>query len=86
MPDDPILSAITAMRVAVMERFDRIETRLTQISDDITVNMGRADRAHALADSTREELRSLSEEVAALTRKTRRLEAQVHDLTRPSDL
>jgi hypothetical protein len=45
MPDDTILAAITAVRVAAMERFDRVETRLAQIDDDITVNLGRAERA-----------------------------------------
>lgn len=81
---DRIDDAATSFRVAVMERFDRMETRFTEIRDDITVTMGRADKAHEAADHTREELRSLSKEVAILTNKQRMLESKVFDLTRPS--
>jgi predicted nucleic acid-binding Zn-ribbon protein len=88
--EDPITAALatltaafTSLRVDMLARFDRVETRLTEIRDDITVNMGRADRAHEASDNTRYELRALSQEVATLTRKQRRLEAQVDDLTKP---
>jgi len=81
---DRIDDAATSFRVAVMERFDRMETRFTEIRDDITVTMGRSDKAHEAADHTREELRSLSKEVAILTNKQRMLESKVFDLTRPS--
>ena len=37
---------VTSLRVDVLERFERVENRLTAVQDDITVNMGRADRAH----------------------------------------
>jgi hypothetical protein len=68
-----------------MDRFDRVETRLGQISDDMTVTMGRADMAALVAVNTRDELRVLAGEVAILTRKQRMLESQVHDLTRPTN-
>lgn len=74
---------MTDLRVAVMSRFDRMEERMSQIGDDMTVTMGRADRAHGSADNTRDELRGLAQEVAVLTRKQRRLEAQLHDFTKP---
>jgi hypothetical protein len=69
MTEDKIVAAITEMRVGIMARFDRVEDRLSQISDDITVNMGRADRAHTSVENTRDELRALGHEVAAVTRR-----------------
>jgi uncharacterized coiled-coil DUF342 family protein len=75
---------ITELRVAVMGRFDRMEERFSQMADDVVVGMGRADRAHKAADNTRDELRALSTEVATLTRKQLRLEAQFHEFTRPA--
>jgi uncharacterized coiled-coil DUF342 family protein len=75
---------ITELRVAVMARFDRMEDRFSQMSDDVVIGMGRADRAHKAADNTRDELRALSTEVATLTRKQLRLEAQFHEFTRPA--
>jgi chromosome segregation ATPase len=77
---------LTALRVAVWERFDRVEARINQVRDDVTVSMGRADRAHGAADSVRDDLRLLADEVATLTRKQRRLEARVDELTQPPGL
>jgi chromosome segregation ATPase len=74
----------TSLRVAVFERFARMEMQLTQLHDDITVNLAAVDRAHNSADSARADVRALAAELAALTRKTRRLEAQVNDLMRPT--
>jgi len=77
---------LTALRVAVWERFDRVEARISQVRDDVTVSMGRADRAHIAADGVRDELRKLSDEVSTLTRKQRKLEARVDELTQPPGL
>ena len=66
----------------VLDRFERVENRLSEIRDDMTVTMGRADRAHEAADNTRKELRLLSEEVSVLTRKQRRMETRLDDLTK----
>ncbi len=77
-----LLQQVTALRAAIMPRFDPVEERLAHIGDDITVNIARADRAHASADTAREELRALGMEVAALTRKQRRLEELVNPLQR----
>ena len=76
-------NTVTGLRVAVMSRFDRMEERMSQFGDDMTVTMGRADRAHASAENARDELQALSQEVAVLARKQRRLEAQLHDFTKP---
>jgi chromosome segregation ATPase len=76
--------AHTSLRVAVFERFDRVETQLTQLRDDITVNLAGVDRAYNAADNARADIKTLAFELSTLTRKTRRLEAQVNDLMRPS--
>jgi peptidoglycan hydrolase CwlO-like protein len=70
----------TALRVGLMARMDRLQDTLTSIRDDIIVNMGRADRAHEAADSTRAELRALGEQVNAMTRQITRLQTQVREL------
>jgi hypothetical protein len=51
----------TFLRVDVPDRFDRMETMLTAIRDDITVNMGRADAAHRATYNTRDDLRAVSD-------------------------
>jgi chromosome segregation ATPase len=61
----------TRLRVDVLDRFDRMETKLTAIREDITVNMGRADTAHRAVDNTRDDLRALSELVYAMERRQR---------------
>ncbi|HME26241.1 MAG TPA: hypothetical protein VKI44_33760 [Acetobacteraceae bacterium] len=73
-------SGQTQLRVDLMGRMDRLGDDITRIRDDIGVNMGRAERAIEVADHTREELRSLGSEVAAMWRKVNRLEGDVRDL------
>jgi peptidoglycan hydrolase CwlO-like protein len=68
------------LRIDVMERMDRLDNALTSIRDDITVNMGRADHAHEVADSTRREVRLLGEQVNAMVRQIQRLQTDVRHL------
>jgi archaellum component FlaC len=68
------------LRVDLMGRMDRLGDDIGRIRDDIGVNMGRAERAIEAADHTREELRSLGSEIAAMWRKVNRLESDVRDL------
>ena len=70
----------TQLRIDLMARMDRLGDDIGRIRDDIGVNMGRADRAIEAAGHTREELRSLGSEVAAMWRKVNRLESDVRDL------
>jgi uncharacterized coiled-coil DUF342 family protein len=67
-------------RTDVMGRIDRLDNALSAIRDDIGVNMHRADRAHAAADGTREELRSLGDQVNAMARQIQRLRTEVREL------
>jgi|GEM_PF-5727742 len=97
MSDNPVLTAITALhdvvaairdetvafRVEVLGRFDRVENRLNAIRDDIEVNMARADHVERGSEAIREDVRSLREEFTIMLRKQRKMEAQLHDLTRP---
>jgi chromosome segregation ATPase len=71
----------TKLRVDVMARMDRLENRLTEIRDDIGVNMGSTRRAHEAADNTRSEVRLLGEQVNVMWRQMKRLEQQVRDIT-----
>ena len=68
------------LRTDLMARMDRLGDDISRIRDDIGVNMGRAERAVEAADHTREELRSLGSEVAAMWRKVNRLESDIRDL------
>ena len=68
------------LRIDLMPRMDRLGDDISRIRDDIGVNMGRAERAVEAADHTREELRSLGSEVAAMWRKVNRLESDIRDL------
>ena len=84
MGDDSILAAIAALRVAMLERFDRMENRLGLIRDDISVNMNRVDHVERTGvTAVREELRSLTEIVTTLIQKQRKVEAQLFDMTKP---
>ena len=76
---------VTQLRVAVMGRLDRVEEKLSQIRDDITVNMGAVDTARAMTNDTRRDLQELREEVSVIFRKQRRLEEQVYELAKLAD-
>jgi len=90
MSDDPLdrilakLDLLDAgqkqLRIDLMGRMDWLGDEIGRIRDDSGVNMGRADRAIEPADHTREELRSLGSEIAAMWRKVNRLESDVRDL------
>ena len=66
MGDDRVLAALarledglTTLRVDVMARFKRVGDKLSEIRDDIGVNMHRADRADDNAAHARDELRTM---------------------------
>ena len=71
---------ITEVRVALMDRMDRFDAALSQVKDEITVNLARANRSMAGADAAREEIRHLSEEMSGVWRLVRRLQGQVEEL------
>jgi len=74
-------ASIPSLRIDLMSRMERLENRLTEIRDDIGVNMGAVDQAHRATDSTRDELRLLGEQVTIMYRQIKRLETRVNEIT-----
>ncbi len=72
---------LTSLRVDLMQRMDRLQNASAAIRDDVGVNMARTERAHDAVANTRDELRSLGQEVAAAFRKIRQLEDRVREIT-----
>jgi outer membrane murein-binding lipoprotein Lpp len=64
----------------MMGKLEQIQNDLTGIHEDIGVNMGRAERALATNENTRNELRMLGGEVAAMWRQIKRLETEIREL------
>lgn len=71
---------LTAVRVEVMARLDRLQETVTAIRDDISVNYGRADKAEMVAQHAREEVRALSEIVSGMGRQIQRLQTVIEEL------
>jgi chromosome segregation ATPase len=61
---------------------ERILNQLTAIREDIATNYGTADAVRRANDNTREELKSLSDVVAAMQRQYLRLRSEVDELKR----
>ena len=72
---------MTNLRVDLMDRMDRLQNSLTEIRDDIGVNMGRAQAAVQANDNTREALRNLEDQVGIIWRQVKRLEAKMREIT-----
>ncbi len=85
MSEESVLAAITTLRVAVMDRFDRMEARLGNMGEDMSVTLAGVYASRDAVHSVRSELRQMSKEVEALMRKQRVLHAQFHELTKPGD-
>ena len=66
----------TKLRVDVMARFERVEDNLSEIRDDINVNMHRADRADDNASHARDELRSMWRAIQKLRTRVEGLEGK----------
>jgi predicted nucleic acid-binding Zn-ribbon protein len=71
----------TNLRVAVMDRMDRLEDKLTAIRDDISVNLGAITHDREALESTRRDMRGLRERVDLMWRQIKRLEQQVRGIT-----
>jgi hypothetical protein len=64
----------------IMARLDRMQEDLTRRLDAEVVNFGAAEHAERIARGALDEVRALGEQVNALTRLLRRLEAEVRSL------
>jgi hypothetical protein len=69
------------LRMDLMARMDQVRDALTEVRDDIAVNMARAIRRTKRPIRTRQDTRLLSEQVATMERQIRRLEARVREIT-----
>jgi len=90
MSDDPIARILAAierldagqdrLRGDLMARMDRLQDALTLQHDDVTVNMGAAERAERIARGASEETRALGEIVTVQTRQIQRLQSDIRQL------
>ena len=69
-------------RVVAMDRFEKIEDRLTSMLGDMTVNFGAVTHMSHRQDNDREEMRSLHNLVMTLVTKLHRLQTNVEELQR----
>jgi methyl-accepting chemotaxis protein len=72
---------LSEVRVAVMQRIDRLQNTVTAIRDDVAVNLGAADAAQRANDNTRELVRSQGEQLNVMWRQLKALEAKVREIT-----
>jgi phage shock protein A len=71
---------VTQLRVAVMERIDRLQDALTLQRDELVVNYGAIERVERLARAAQEETRALGEMITPMIRQIRRLQDDVRTL------
>jgi uncharacterized protein (UPF0335 family) len=69
------------MRADIMDRVYRLENGMTQIRDDIAVDMGAAEAAERANENTRADLRTLSERVSVMWKQIKRLESDMREVT-----
>lgn len=69
------------LRTDLMGRMDRLQDSVTAIRDDIGVNMGAVDAMRRLNETTREDLRSLHEQVSVMWRQLKAVQATVREIT-----
>ena len=67
-------------RTELMARMDRLQNVLTTAREGDVVNIGIAERAERIAKGTQEDLRSVTEQLSAMIRQIRNLQAQVDAL------
>ncbi len=94
MSDDPILAALarleagqgrleaeqTRLRVDLMDRMDRLQHRMQELDDHLTLGLGNADRVERKADGVVEQNRLLAEQMTTMHKIIRRLEGRINDL------
>lgn len=68
------------IRVAIMDRIERLENRLTEQHDDTTVAMGSGGLAERIAENTREILLINTGVLNTVTHKPQRLQTQMQEL------
>ncbi len=70
-------SDILSVRTDVMSRMDRLQDKLSAVTDDLTVNYGAAMKSERLARNSLEEVRDLSDHLTTMQIQIRRISAKV---------
>jgi hypothetical protein len=70
-------SALLSVRTDLMARMDRLQNKMSAVSDDITVNYGAVEQTDRIARSASAETRALAQTVSAMQRQIRRIAAKV---------
>jgi uncharacterized phage infection (PIP) family protein YhgE len=73
-------TAQTSLRVDLMARMDRLQDGLTAIRDDIGVNIGAVEAGRRANDNTRDDLRTLGEQVSVMWKQLKRLQTDVREI------
>jgi chromosome segregation ATPase len=67
---------IIDLRVGLMSRMERLEDGMSQIKDEITVNLAIAERGKANSDQFRKEIDSIGDELRSMWRIVRRVQSE----------
>ncbi len=76
-----VASSQTTLRVDIMARMDRLENSLTDIRNDIVVNIGAANHIRTMHDNTREEVRLIGDHVARMFSQIKGIQTRLRDIT-----
>lgn len=68
---------LVSLRSDLMARMDRLQDKLSGVTDDLTVNYSAAEQSERMARNAMEETRGLAEIVSAMQRQIRRISAKV---------
>ena len=72
-----VRSDVLSVRTDVMSRMDRLQDKLSAVTDDLTVNYGAAMKSERLARNSLEEARALSDHLTTMQIQIRRISAKV---------
>ena len=63
-----------------MARMDRLQDGITAIRDDIAVNIGAVEAGRRANDNTRDDLRTLNEQVSVMWKQLKRLQTDMREI------
>ena len=70
----------TRLRVDLMARMDRLQTRLDGLDEHLTLGLGHSDRVDHRAQGIAEENRIIGEQLISMQKLLKRLEGRINDL------
>lgn len=78
--DEDLRRYLDAMMAKINANHEAVLNALTNIRDDIGVNMASVERVQEANDGTRQEVRLLAEQVSIMHRQIQRLQTQMREL------